>query len=215
MSRRARIIIVVVILLLLLAALLAWLFLLRGRPVDLPFFGGETATEVSKPLGGTLDLSTSARVGGQPSGPEASEPETAEPAEQPKPDVGAELRRLAAAFAERYGSFSNQSDFENIADLRVFMSRSMVEWSEDYVADARAKQAVSPEYYGVITRAISAEIEALDETGGMAEILVKTQRQEILADGSETVYYQDITVDLITENQQWKVDSATWKQRSG
>src|SRR3989344_751635 len=38
-----------------------------------------------------------------------------------------DLKRLALSFAERFGSFSNQAGYQNIKDLKVFMSSSMGE----------------------------------------------------------------------------------------
>ena len=40
-----------------------------------------------------------------------------------------DLMRMAASFAERFGSYSNHSNFSNVVDLKVFMSIKMANLS--------------------------------------------------------------------------------------
>ena len=68
-----------------------------------------------------------------------------------------DLARMASAFAERFGSFSNQSDYGNIRDLQIFMTDNMKVWAENYINDARAKKTQTTIYYGIVTKAISNE----------------------------------------------------------
>ncbi len=213
MSRRTRnVIIAVVILALLFLALWLWLNQRRaatGAPADL----GDINANVSKPLGGQLDTTYTGKVGGTnapvnaPAAPEQPAPAPA------KPDTRSNLVRLASAFAERYGSFSNTSNFENLLDLKFFMTKAMADRTDAYVADARAKGAGSAEFFGSTTRAISAEVLELDENAGSAKVSVQTQRQSVSGAAGNEVYYQELILTYREQGELWQVDSAAWQPR--
>ncbi len=125
-----------------------------------------------------------------------------------------DLARMAAAFAERFGSFSNQSDYGNIRDLQIFMTNAMKSWSENYITDARAKKTQTSIYYGIVTKAISSQAKQFDSDAGSAEILVKTQRRESAgAAGNSSVFYQDIIIKYAREQSVWRVDGIYWQDR--
>jgi len=207
MSRRTKIAIIIALLLLALVLLILWLLSRQpAEPTGEPVMD-ETGT-ISKPLGGgQLDTSYGANVN-------TAKPPTqpVQPEEQslPPPDVKSNLKRLAAAFTERYGSFSNTSDFENLLDLKVFMTQTMAASTDKYVEDARAQGSASAEYYGLTTRSISTEVKALDETAGTAEVIVMTQRHSSGTLG-EKIYYQSIDVKFVKAGDVWKVSAAAWQ----
>lgn len=125
-----------------------------------------------------------------------------------------DLARMASAFAERFGSFSNQSDYGNIRDLQIFMTNSMKNWSENYISDARAKKTQTSIYYGIVTKAISSQAKQFDSDAGLAEILVKTQRRESAGTaGNSSVFYQDIIIKYAREQSVWRVDGIYWQDR--
>lgn len=125
-----------------------------------------------------------------------------------------DLKRLALSFAERFGSFSNQAGYQNIKDLKIFMSSSMGEWADKYVQDEIAKKASASIYYGISTKAISAKINELDVEGGTAKILVSTQRAESTGSTSNTTKFaQNINISLVKEKGAWKVDGANWQAK--
>ena len=134
------------------------------------------------------------------------EPPTGEEAKQ------ADLKQLSIAFAERFGSYSNQSDYGNIRDLKIFMTEDMQKWADNYISESRAEKSQTSVYEGVITKAITAEIRQFDEISGLAEISVKTQRKQatVTTDNTST-YYQDIIIKFVREREEWKVDSAEWQ----
>lgn len=123
-----------------------------------------------------------------------------------------ELMRMAASFAERFGSYSNQSNFSNIIDLRMFMSSRMRQWADDYVAEHRKKNANNDIYYGITTKAIAREITAFDDYIGRASVKVNTRRREAVnsTDNKEKAFSQDVIINFVMENEAWKVDSANW-----
>lgn len=122
-----------------------------------------------------------------------------------------ELKQMAAAFAERFGSFSNQSNYGNISDLKIFMTDKMRNWSDEFVAAEKAKKSDISIYFGVTTKALAEEMKKFDKENGEAEALVKTQRREASGFTSNiSSYYQDIAISFKKEKGVWKVDSAKW-----
>jgi len=124
----------------------------------------------------------------------------------------ADLKQLAASFTERFGSYSNQSDYGNIRDLKIFMSLKMQAWADDFVSKSRAEKGETGIYSGITTKAIAQEVKELDETAGQAEILIKTRRRQATGTTSDaTAHYQDIVIKFVREKGEWKVDSAEWQ----
>ncbi len=125
-----------------------------------------------------------------------------------------DLARMASAFAERFGSFSNQSDYGNIRDLQIFMTNTMKIWAENYINDARSRKTQTTIYYGIVTKAISNEVRQFDSDVGQAEILVKTQRRESAGiGGNSTTFYQDIIIKYVREQGVWRVNGVDWQNK--
>lgn len=122
----------------------------------------------------------------------------------------AKVQALATHFAERFGTYSNDGNFENVVDLYPFMTSLMKNWAKEYVEKLR-KETQRATYEGITTRAISVSINSLNLDEGKAETLIKTQRTEIKADSPEPkVYYQDLRLELFEVGGDWKVDGAYW-----
>jgi hypothetical protein len=125
-----------------------------------------------------------------------------------------ELKRLAASFAERFGSFSNQSPYANILDLKIFMTEKMQIWADKYIEDINAQKADISIYYGITTKAVSTEIKKYDKDSSQAEILVKTQRRKAIATANNTTTsYEDVLIKLAKNKGAWKVDGAYWQTK--
>jgi len=128
--------------------------------------------------------------------------------------VADDLARMASAFAERFGSFSNQSDYGNVRDLQIFMTDTMKKWAENYINEARARKTQTAIYYGIVTKAISSDIKQFDADAGRAEILIKTQRRESAGlAGNSATFYQDIIVKYVREQGVWRVDGVYWQSK--
>lgn len=121
-----------------------------------------------------------------------------------------DVAKLAASFAERLGSFSNQSDYSNFEDLDIFMTASMRDWAKEYVEKMRADNPYNGKYYGITTKAVSTEVKSFDEKKETAEIVIGTQRRETKIDGSENNFNQNLRLTFVKENGQWLVDGAYW-----
>ena len=126
-----------------------------------------------------------------------------------------DIKRMASSFAERFGTYSNQSDFSNILDLKIFMTREMQRWADSYVMDNRSIPQSADIYYGITTRSVAGELIEFDDELGSAKVVVSTRRQEARADRSNVsdIFNQQIEVELKKENGAWKIDQAFWKNR--
>jgi len=125
-----------------------------------------------------------------------------------------ELVRLAAAFAERYGSYSNQSNYQNMADLKIFMSDNFQKITENSISQMVAKNLDHNIYYGITAKAVSENIQQFDNNAGTALVEVFTQRREALATTDNAATYpQSISISFVKENGVWKIDNAIWGGR--
>lgn len=122
--------------------------------------------------------------------------------------VQMDLKRMSMVFVEIFGSYSNQSDFGNIKDSKVFMSDKMKKWADDFINDSRIKKDDAAVYSGMVTKAISQEVKSFSDDS--AEISVSAQRKEI-KENKENIFYQNILVDFVKEGEEWKVDNAVWQ----
>ena len=130
---------------------------------------------------------------------------------EPAHEFGAaDLEKMAMAFSERLGSYSSQSDYSNLTDLKIYMTASLQDWAGQYADKLRSDHANST-YYGISTTAIYATIESFDKTGGTASVTVTTQRRESTAEinGGEP-FRQDIDLSFKRVNGEWLVDAAYW-----
>ncbi|MCF7860290.1 hypothetical protein K9M09_01590 [Patescibacteria group bacterium] len=121
-----------------------------------------------------------------------------------------DVAKLASAFAERLGSYSNQSNYSNFEDLNIFMTDSMRDWAKNYVEKMRQENPYSGSYYGVTTKAVSTEVESFNDALGSAEVIISTQRRELNLDGGENNYQQNLRLTFVKESDQWLVDGAYW-----
>ncbi|KKU13020.1 MAG: hypothetical protein UX17_C0030G0020 [Parcubacteria group bacterium GW2011_GWC2_45_7] len=143
-----------------------------------------------------------------PATPLGAAPQTAE--------VGAEvaqasLEAFARSFIERYGSYSNQSNYDNLEDLYPFMTKNLQQSTQDFVQSERAKMRTqTPAYFGITTRVLSSMVSLLNDD--RAGLVIKTQRRESGSDpNASRLYYQDVELKLVMVGEQWKVDVAEWQ----
>lgn len=133
-------------------------------------------------------------------------PAVATPAEQ------ADVLFTANAFAERFGSYSNQSAFSNLDQLETFMTQSMNNWVKIYKEELRTKYPDPNVYYAIETKAISTDTSGFEQASGKGDVIVKTQRQEFKASPvNPKVFYQNIRLNLLLESGVWKVNGAYWQ----
>lgn len=153
--------------------------------------------------------------GGTPSGDALSAsgaPSSVAPSTATARGTPVSYEATARSFVERYGSYSNQSNFENIEALYPFMTDRMRRESKDTVAaqrsDARRTLVV---YSGVTTRVLS--LATISSSVTVANVRASTQRTQSggTIQGAPRVSYQDIELSLLKVGEEWKIDSAVWK----
>jgi hypothetical protein len=130
--------------------------------------------------------------------------------EEPVEEGGVLL--VSTAFVERFGSYSNQSDYANLDDLEIFMVDDFKNWIPTYKKQLQLENPDFDTYYAINTEAISTQINSMDDDAGTANILIKTQRQEFKNSPSNSkIIYQEIILDLVKIDDQWKVKGAFWQ----
>ncbi|MFH1456779.1 MAG: hypothetical protein ABIF17_01540 [Patescibacteria group bacterium] len=119
------------------------------------------------------------------------------------------LLKTSSAFAERFGSYSNQSNYENLIDLKYFMTLKMQKEVDSKLANRDFTKSNNI-YYGVTTRTLSTEIISMSNMAVVVKL--KTQREEFWgADTNSKVSYRDILINFIKEGGVWKINSANWQ----
>ncbi len=114
---------------------------------------------------------------------------------------------IARAFVERLGSFSTESGYKNIDDVMILASAGLQNDLKNLKASALKSPAKS--YYGVSTRVVTIETES--ESAQNASIKITTSRTESINDPrSQTVRYQDITLNLVKSGNTWLVEDYSW-----
>lgn len=202
--KRFRIILLVLIVAILIVGALLFFFRRRETP------SGEApqAPAVNAPTGG---LGTAPGT----TGTITNVPVTTPP---PPPTISAEGRAraeaqtLATLFVERYGSYSNQSNFQNLEDLLPLMSESFRAKTEQQLEEMRRTTPPPTEYIGVTTRVLSVAESSYDLSRGAAAFRVSVQKSEVKGTAPPVITYPAIDVTLVREGAVWKVSSAVWQQ---
>lgn len=127
-----------------------------------------------------------------------------------KANAELEAKRVAQIFTERYGSFTNQGDFENVADLYPLMTANMRRVSDAYISEQELAYPASS-YYGVTAKALSAE--TVSQSAGKAVVSVRLQKGEVAGAGySPKTSYVTAQVSLVKLGETWKVDDVDFEQ---
>jgi len=114
---------------------------------------------------------------------------------------------LSTLFTERFGSFSNQGDYQNIKDVMPLMTASLQEWAQSFIDENGDSGAV---YAGTSTKVVSTNIKSIDIASGQAEIDIQTQRIETSTGEEDRIYFQTLNVVLIKVGNDWLIDFAKW-----
>ena len=122
-----------------------------------------------------------------------------------------DLKKIAASFAERFGSYSNHSHYDNIKNLEAFMTDNMKEWAGNFIEEKSSRE-YSGNYHGITTNAVTSQIQEFNKEQGAAKVVVSTQRRERRGGEEPQTYNQDITLNFVKDNDTWKVDEAFWEE---
>lgn len=114
---------------------------------------------------------------------------------------------VARDFAERYGSYSNENNYQNLRDLFPQMTSAMQSHMESFMA---SNPPPSGAYSGVTTKAVSTSI--IERTETSVRLTISTQRIEATETNSRArVYYQTAEISLTKNGLKWLVDEFIWK----
>ncbi len=111
--------------------------------------------------------------------------------------------------AERFGTYSSQNGFANLSALRPFMTSSLAEWLDGYIAKESKKRTGTPTYTATTTVALRAKVAALDRAAGTSTVVVETSRTDTGA-GPKKTYAQNFEVKFKRESDAWKIDNVRW-----
>ena len=126
----------------------------------------------------------------------------------PEAKAEGEAKNFTKNFTERFGSFSNQNDFENIRNVMIYMTPDMKAGAEKYIKDEIEKSEPGA-YYGITTNVLN--VETQDFNNKEATFKVKTQRKETSGVPAQTKNLsQTANIKLKNEAGSWKVDEFTW-----
>jgi hypothetical protein len=116
---------------------------------------------------------------------------------------------IARIFVERFGSYSSQSDFANVDDVKVLATprfQSVLERQKTSLG--QADKALG--YTGVSTKVIS--IKTLTESEAEASFSITTQREDSVGSpGNTSIRYQDVEISLVKTGDDWLVDNLVWQ----
>lgn len=135
-------------------------------------------------------------------------PKTIDPADVPQvQEVSAGT--IARTFVERIGSYSSESDYQNVNDVSGIVTAELAARLEEDAEEARKQSPDNGGYYGISTTYVGAKNS--EESDVAITLLVQTQREESFGSpGNSTVRYQTVEVTLVKEGQDWKVSEYTW-----
>lgn len=130
----------------------------------------------------------------------------------PSPETA--LQRIAVAFAERYGSFSNQSDFGNLESVLPYMTTSFQNRTRTLIVSERAKKRDTSIYYSLTTRSGRVATETFDENATTAVFLVTASRSEAIGSPVNVKRYEEtLRVTMSKEDGAWRVANAAWENK--
>jgi len=114
-------------------------------------------------------------------------------------------------FVEKWGSYSNQSDFFTIKSLSNKMSTSMQRHLFSYISGIQNEHPYGNGYYGISTTVVDVDIVDYASSASTLTATVAVRRMEAVADQSN-VFNQYAEVDLIKIGNEWLIDKVEWLQ---
>ncbi len=181
-----KIIIVIVILVLIGGGIL---FLTRQAKPSLEGGNGQKSTEI--------DQGTKA---------ETTEPTESEPVIDPLVSLKSRLGPQARSFIERYGSYSSDSNWENLKGLLGMMSQKLRVATQAQIAQDLIGEKG---FYGLTTKVISMELKDFD-LENLAKFLASVQQRETKGNLTNSLF-KTVELIFIKEGGEWRVDEISFK----
>ena len=121
------------------------------------------------------------------------------------------LKEVSRIFAERYGSYSNKNDFENLIALKTYMTDKLQKETDTYIKAEKSKMMGNETYFGVTSETLSVNVSSLTEK--KADSLVTLSRTERNETSPTASYFQNLSLKLIKSGDSWLVDSTSWQEK--
>ena len=115
----------------------------------------------------------------------------------------------ARVFAERFGSYSNQSGYGNVSDVLELVTPEL----RAELTSLRTAVAgeITESFYGVNTHVVSISMPQTTSAGTILEL--QTQREEeVGSPGNVRVRYQKLTLTLVENGNSWLVSDYAWEE---
>jgi len=123
----------------------------------------------------------------------------------------ASIGAVAKTFVERFGSYSNQSGYLSLAELKALTTETFATWLESsYVPKLKREHDPAGYYYEISTSAPM--ITPVTQSADAAKFIVTTQRTE-KTDNTEQTFQQDIVLEMKKVGEEWLVDGAFWQNK--
>lgn len=117
--------------------------------------------------------------------------------------------RMSRIVIERYGSFSNRNNFENIVRLEPYMTEDFRKKSLEFI-DEQQSGNIDESFYGISTTAVSLELTDFTKEES-ATVRIATRRQETKGDEGSSTFTQYANVFFVYVSGNWKVDDIQWE----
>lgn len=119
--------------------------------------------------------------------------------------------QMAVLFAERYGSYSNQGQYQNLRDLLPVMTASLRAETEAFLASVENGVAPPDRYEGYTAVKVAARAISLDEASGRATYDVTLQQAKTVGAAVVETRYPVLRVVLQRTGEEWRVASVSWR----
>jgi hypothetical protein len=126
--------------------------------------------------------------------------------------VTSSVRSVAVMFVERFGTFTNHSNFESIKELAPLMTSGMNQWIEtSYLPKLNKEHDPAGFFYRITAKAPVVDVLELSKL--RAKLKLTVQREEMVGTAEPTQFIQDIIVDFKLVDKDWLVDAAFWQDK--
>ena len=122
-----------------------------------------------------------------------------------------EFEAFARSFAERFGTYSNQSHFTNLRHVLTMTTAPLNARLEDIISSGNTTSN-QESYRGVSTIALSINTIERDGDGSITRAAILTQRRYEEEQKQLRIVTETLIVNVMTNNGMWFISDAQWKQ---
>jgi hypothetical protein len=122
------------------------------------------------------------------------------------------VKNIALSFVERFGTYTNESNYQSFNDLMPVLTASSQAWLlNTYIPSLVKEHDPRGFFYRIITDARTADI--IEQKDTMLKMRVATQREETKGEAPAESFIQNIVLDLVKENNNWLINGVYWEKR--